>query len=187
MWSLWAPLPRLGLCQCDTTAEPSVLGGWLGLALGHADVALLAPQTNLVSPHRPLPLQTGVPACVESAQGISMRNCCSCELSMWLPGGQSLVGDSPGLFVSWLCLPDTYICQIWCTWTCLFHICIAVSNIRSANHLYPHHNHKSHRNFLFCKLHLNQEQLHKNIVLYWWLVSTKGGGMTAIGSSHTFI
>lgn len=80
------------------------------MAVGHADVALLAHQNNLVSPHKPPPLWLDVPACLESAQETSMRNCCSCELSMLIPGGQKVAGDSPGLFISWLCLPETNIC-----------------------------------------------------------------------------
>lgn len=46
---------------------------------------------------RPLPLWLDVPACLESAQGISMRNCCSCELSMWIPGGQKVTSISSSL------------------------------------------------------------------------------------------
>ena len=36
--------PVLGgtwLCQCESAAEPSSSGSWLGLAVGHADVAIL--------------------------------------------------------------------------------------------------------------------------------------------------
>lgn len=80
LWCSARVAPALGglwLCQCDTITKPSGSGGWLGLALGHVDVALLALQSNLVSPHRPVPLQMAVPACLESAQGISVRSFCS--------------------------------------------------------------------------------------------------------------
>lgn len=48
VWQCPVEMPKValalgGMCSCqrDIMAQPSSLGGWLGLATGHADVVLL--------------------------------------------------------------------------------------------------------------------------------------------------